>query len=217
MRQHEENGSNLPTVFSYDETNKLRSIIIEDQPWFASIDICGILGIKNARHVIHSRLEEDERRRLKLPRQGETWFVNESGLYNLILRSDKPQARKFRKWVINEVLPTLRKTGTYSVSKAYPEIMGLPGVDVNGEPYYDYIELLCRLGCSTRSGSQGGRRRRNPQEFCHYNGYWRVNGRFAEYIIQMAKIRREQIELRKRKEHYLKVEKSRQLLLFRHY
>lgn len=64
--------------------------------------------------IVADRLDEDERRKLNLPRQGETWFVTESGLYAVIVRSDKPNARKFRKWVTSEVLPSIRKTGSYN-------------------------------------------------------------------------------------------------------
>ena len=77
------------------------------------IDICKALEIKNATDVA-KRLDEDERTRLNLGRQGETNFITESGLYAVILRSDKPNAKKFRKWVTSEVLPTIRKTGSYN-------------------------------------------------------------------------------------------------------
>lgn len=70
------------------------------------------LDIKNATDVA-KRLDDDERTRLNLGRQGETNFVTESGLYAVILRSDKPNAKKFRKWITGEVLPSIRKTGSY--------------------------------------------------------------------------------------------------------
>ena len=69
---------------------------------------------KNATDVA-KRLDEDELTRLNLgSRAGETNFITESGLYAVILRSDKPNAKKFRKWVTSEVLPTIRKTGSYN-------------------------------------------------------------------------------------------------------
>jgi prophage antirepressor-like protein len=71
-----------------------------------------VLDLSNARAVAE-RLDDDERRKLDLHRQGETWAINESGLYSVILRSDKPQAKKFRKWVTSEVLPSIRKHGAY--------------------------------------------------------------------------------------------------------
>lgn len=67
--------------------------------------------------IVADRLDEDERRKLDLPRQGETWFVTESGLYAVVIRSDKPSAKKFRKWVTSEVLPSIRKHGVYAVDE----------------------------------------------------------------------------------------------------
>ena len=79
---------------------------------FCLVDVCKALDIKNATDVA-KRLDDDERTRLNLGRQGETNFVTESGLYAVILRSDKPNAKKFRKWITGEVLPSIRKTGSY--------------------------------------------------------------------------------------------------------
>lgn len=63
--------------------------------------------------MVAQRLDDDERTKLDLGRQGETNFITESGLYAVILRSDKPNAKKFRKWVTSEVLPSIRKNGGY--------------------------------------------------------------------------------------------------------
>jgi anti-repressor protein len=72
--------------------------------------------------MIAGRLEDDERAKSDLGRQGEAWIINESGLYNVILRSDKPEARRFRKWVTGEVLPRIRRTGGY-VPGSSPELI----------------------------------------------------------------------------------------------
>ena len=101
-------------VFSY-ESNEVRTVMIDGEPWFCLVDVCRVLDLSNPRSVA-DRLDADERRKFDLPRQGETWFINESGLYNVILRSDKPNAKPFRKWVTGTVLPTIRKTGTYSTN-----------------------------------------------------------------------------------------------------
>ena len=77
------------------------------------MDICKALGMKNAT-MVASRLEDDEVTKLDLGGQnGATNFITESGLYAVILRSDKPNAKKFRKWVTSEVLPSIRKSGGY--------------------------------------------------------------------------------------------------------
>lgn len=100
-------------IFSNEEFGEVRTVLVNDEPMFCLIDICKALELSNSR-IVADRLDEDERRKLDLPRQGETWFVTESGLYAVILRSDKPNAKKFRKWVTSEVLPSIRKTGSYN-------------------------------------------------------------------------------------------------------
>lgn len=103
-------------IFSNEEFGEVRTAVVNDEPMFCLIDICKALEIKNATDVA-KRLDEDERTRLNLGRQGETNFITESGLYAVILRSDKPNAKKFRKWVTAEVLPSIRKTGSYGMPK----------------------------------------------------------------------------------------------------
>lgn len=100
-------------IFNNEEFGSVRTITKDNEPMFCLADICKALEIKNATDVA-KRLEEDEVTRLNLGSQsGETNFVTESGLYAVILRSDKPNARKFRKWVTSEVLPSIRKNGGY--------------------------------------------------------------------------------------------------------
>lgn len=104
-------------IFSNSEFGEIRTALVNDEPMFCLIDICKALEIKNATDVA-KRLDEDELTRLNLgSRAGETNFITESGLYAVILRSDKPNAKKFRKWVTSEVLPSIRKTGGYSMPK----------------------------------------------------------------------------------------------------
>ena len=104
-------------IFNNEEFGEIRTAVINDEPMFCLIDICKALEIKNATDVA-KRLDEDELTRLNLgSRAGETNFITESGLYAVILRSDKPKAKKFRKWVTSEVLPSIRKTGSYGMPK----------------------------------------------------------------------------------------------------
>lgn len=99
-------------IFNSNEFGEIRTITKDNEPMFCLADVCKALELTNSRSVA-DRLEDDERCKLDLPRQGETWFVTESGLYAVILRSDKPNAKKFRKWVTGEVLPSIRKNGGY--------------------------------------------------------------------------------------------------------
>lgn len=113
MKKKVRDNVNELQIFNNPEFGSVRTVTKDNEPMFCLSDICKALEIKNATDVA-KRLEEDEVTRLNLGSQsGETNFVTESGLYAVILRSDKPNARKFRKWVTSEVLPSIRKNGGY--------------------------------------------------------------------------------------------------------
>ena len=104
-------------IFQSKEFGKVRTVLIENEVWFVLIDICKILELSNPSSVI-KRLDEDEVAKFDLGSlSGITNIINESGLYKVIFRSDKPQANQFTKWVTHDVLPSLRKTGIYSNKK----------------------------------------------------------------------------------------------------
>lgn len=99
-------------IFTYNG-NEVRTVQKDGEPWWVLKDVCDILEIKNATDVA-KRLDVDEVARFNLGGlSGETNIINESGLYNVILRSDKPEAKPFRKWVTSEVLPAIRRHGAY--------------------------------------------------------------------------------------------------------
>lgn len=104
-------------IFNNSEFGEVRTAVVNDEPMFCLIDICKALEMSNPT-MVAQRLDDDERTKLDLGRQGETNFITESGLYAVILRSDKPNAKKFRKWVTSEVLPSIRKTGSYNIPKS---------------------------------------------------------------------------------------------------
>ena len=86
------------------------------EPWFVARDVCNILEIKNSRDTFNKCLDEDERGVDIIYTPGgnqEMTIVSEAGLYSLILRSRKPEAKAFKRWVTHEVLPSIRKTGAY--------------------------------------------------------------------------------------------------------
>lgn len=100
-------------IFNNEEFGEIRTITKDNEPMFCLMDICKALGMKNPT-MVASRLEDDEVTKFDLgSKRGETNFVTESGLYAVILRSDKPNAKKFRKWVTGEVLPSIRNNGGY--------------------------------------------------------------------------------------------------------
>lgn len=99
-------------IFNNEEFGEIRTVTIDNEPWFVAKDVCEALKHTNTTMAMQM-LEEDERTKLSLGRAGETNVINESGLYTLIIKSNLPNAKKFRKWVTSEVLPSIRKNGGY--------------------------------------------------------------------------------------------------------
>lgn len=109
-------------IFNYNG-NEVRTIQKDGEPWWVLKDVCAVLDIKNPTDVTR-RLDADEVTRFNLGGlSGETNIINESGLYNVILRSDKPEAKPFRKWVTSEVLPSIRKHGAYMTPQKIEEAL----------------------------------------------------------------------------------------------
>lgn len=115
-------------VFGFEGRN-VRVVEKDGNPWWVLADVCEILGIVNVSNV-SDRLDDDEKNTLRLM-EGITTdgtgnpnatVINESGLYSVIIRSDKPDAKRFRKWTTSEVLPAIRKTGHYGVSPLIPNL-----------------------------------------------------------------------------------------------
>lgn len=112
-------NENEVQVWNY-EGAEVRTVQIDGEPWFVLADICRELELSTPARVAE-RLEKDEVSQThtidRMGREQKTTIINESGLYTVILRSDKPQAKPFRKWVTSVVLPSIRKTGSYSVQQ----------------------------------------------------------------------------------------------------
>lgn len=102
-------------VFSFKEQD-VRVVEVDGEPWWVAKDVCDVLDIQNVTQAIE-RLDEDERSMFFIGRQGEANIISESGLYTLILRSNKAEARPFRRWVTHEVLPSLRRNGFYAAGQ----------------------------------------------------------------------------------------------------
>lgn len=112
-------------TFKNKELGNVRVYMKGEEVWFVAADVCKRIGISNGRDAV-SRLDSDEKDMSVLPtRSGNKnlTVVNESGLYSLIMTSRKPEAKKFKKWVTSEVLPSIRKTGSYSVNLSPAEIL----------------------------------------------------------------------------------------------
>ncbi len=109
-------------LFSKEEFGIIRTVILNGEPWFVAKDVCDILGTTNPTMAMEG-LEDFERAKFNLGRQGEANIISESGFYTLVLRSRKPIAKPFRLWVTSEVLPAIRKTGIYQISSNKMENM----------------------------------------------------------------------------------------------
>ena len=115
-------------VFSF-EKNSVRVVMKGEEPWFVAKDVCNILGYENSRKALADHIDEDEKGVTKCDTPGGTQvmsIINESGLYALIMRSNKPEAKCFRKWVTSEVIPSIRKHGTYMTPDVLERVLGDP-------------------------------------------------------------------------------------------
>lgn len=119
-------------VFENPEFGQVRTVIINDEPWFVAIDVCKALELTNP-SISLSRLDDDERAKFNLGRQGETNIINEPGLYTLVLGSRKPEAKTFKRWITHEVIPSIRKTGGYQVPMSNVELLSRAVLAANEE------------------------------------------------------------------------------------
>lgn len=106
-------------IFNNEEFGNVRSLVIDNEPWFVGKDVAEALGYKNVRDSLARHIDSDDKRdgvviHDSMGREQKPIIINESGLYSLILSSKLESAKKFKHWVTSEVLPTLRKTGSYA-------------------------------------------------------------------------------------------------------
>lgn len=106
-------------IFENEKFGQVRILEIENEPYFVGKDVAEILGYTNTRKALIDHVEEEDKTSNKTLRVNGTnlTLINESGLYSLILKSKLPQARQFKRWVTNEVLPTIRKHGLYATDE----------------------------------------------------------------------------------------------------
>ncbi|WP_195226609.1 ORF6C domain-containing protein [Weissella confusa] len=110
--------TNEVQVFNFEQMN-VRTVEINDEVWFVAADVANALGLSNVSMSIKA-LDDDERSKFNLGRQGEVNVINEPGLYNFIGSSRKTEAKQFMRWVRHEVLPSIRKTGGYQSKPMTP-------------------------------------------------------------------------------------------------
>lgn len=127
--------SNLE-IFTNEEFGEIRTMVIDNEPWFVGKDVAEVLGYINTKDAIATHVDNEDRiviqrsenTTLEIPNRGLT-VINESGLYSLILSSKLPTAKKFKHWVTSEVLPTIRKHGAYMTDeKAFDVLHNASGL-----------------------------------------------------------------------------------------
>lgn len=134
------------TTFNFDNAT-VRTVTINGDPWFALVDLCNVLGIVNTRNVA-ARLDDDMKdvRQMDTPggRQNMT-IVSEAGMYDVIVRSDSPLATPFRRWITTEVLPSIRRTGSYGT----PTVPDLTALTPDVVQYLGHISQALTLAVET--------------------------------------------------------------------
>lgn len=175
------NENAIVEAFQFSATSQeMRSVLINGEPWVVAKDVCEILGLTNSRKALQA-LDDDEKGVTNCYTLGGTQslsVVNESGLYSLIFRSNKPEAKVFRKWVTSEVLPTIRKKGYYGIktqqASDYLDMRDVPYylqefngadvryIDVDGEPWFSLNDIHKMIG--SRTGSVQSARKLNAKQ-----------------------------------------------------
>lgn len=126
-------------IFKSEEFGEVRTTVIDGEPWFVGKDVAEVLGYADPNKAIAMHVDEEDKLNDKtassLGQRG-GWFINESGLYSLILSSNMPNAKRFKKWVTSEVLPSIRKHGIYATDNVIDNILNNPDFG---------IELLTKL------------------------------------------------------------------------
>jgi hypothetical protein len=210
------NRNSLPAIsdsqqlaeFSFSETKKMHSIIINNQPWFAAKDVCNILELSNPTESLKS-LEEDEKLTSEILRSGQKRklnFVNESGLYNLIFRSNKPEARVFRRWVTGVVLPQIRQSGQYQATNSHSVMLpdsekerfkkSVRSAQINGQELYLLSDVMKYMGIDVNYRPLRNKmritRRMFPQWVWLAGRTWMVNEDFIRFVLAASMHNRHQ-------------------------
>ena len=120
-------------IFNNEEFGEVRTVVIEDEPWFVGKDVAEALKYNEPHKAIQRHVEEDDRMKHPITdstgRTQEVWIISESGLYALIFGSKLESAKRFKHWVTSEVLPTLRKTGSYEMPNMSTEMKAILMID----------------------------------------------------------------------------------------
>lgn len=130
-------------IFNSEEFGDIRTITIDNEPWFVGIDVAKSLGYANPKNAVPKHVSEEDKLNTQIEYAGqrrEVTIINESGLYSLIFGSKLESAKRFKRWVTSEVLPTIRKTGSY-----WKPLTTVEQIQVIATGFLDHEERLNRL------------------------------------------------------------------------
>lgn len=127
-------GGNEVEVFTHKDFGEIRTIQIDGEPWFVANDVMRVLEVSNSKDAIRT-LDDDEKSGVDIidphGRKQKTNCISEAGLYSIILRSRKPEAKAFKRWVTHEVIPSIRKHGAYLTPQKIEDALLNPDVIIN--------------------------------------------------------------------------------------
>lgn len=121
--------NNQMQIFQHEQFGSIRSVVINDEPWFVGKDVAEALGYKEPSKAAREKVDPDDRGMSKIDTLGgtqEMTIINESGLYSLVLSSKLPGAKQFKRWVTSEVLPSIRKHGAYMTEETLKKALTTP-------------------------------------------------------------------------------------------
>jgi len=174
-------NENRTDLIEYDFNGvSIRVVMINDEPWFVAKDVCDVLEYTNARKAIADHVDKEDVTNRYVPMFSNNYnLINESGLFSLILSSKKPEAKTFKRWVTHEVLPQIRKTGSYINDKQLQNIQS--GMLANIELIIN--QKLDKIISSKLSSDDV----RKADETVHSMGYDKIS--HSEKIIIMRSIK----------------------------
>lgn len=148
-------------IFSNPDFGSIRTTMIDCEPWFIAIDVTTALGYSNSRDAIKKHVDDDDKntvaKRDGIPGNPNLTIINESGLYSLIFSSKLPDAKKFKRWVTSEVLPSIRKTGRYAVPDAAGGTETAQGFISDRQAAGQVSQLIRTLSAVMQRQGQSGR------------------------------------------------------------
>ena len=130
-------------IFENDEFGKVRTVVIDNEPWMVGKDVADALGYVDTADAIKKHVDHEDKLTRRFADSGqnrEMYIINESGMYDLVFGSKLPTAKKFKHWVTSEVLPALRKTGSYTMPKMSKELQAIVMLDGKQEKLREEFE-----------------------------------------------------------------------------